>query len=568
MKKQLKIIMAIVLAVSMLAGISACSNGNNDTPSSSQSSTDGVGTTSSNAQREKGSIVMSIDWPTFIDPAVGSKGSDSVAALNMYDTLAFPNSDGTVSPNAAKSWDVSADSTIYTFHLRDDIKFHSGNKLTASDVKFSMDRLLTIGEGFAYLFTDVIKEVKVIDDQTVEFTLKAPSGTFPAMLIRLYILDEKTVRAHINPSGSYGKNGDYGKEWLMVNDAGSGPYKVREMKTEEYLIMERYADYWSGWEAGAPESIKLLGGLEATAVRTMISRGELDITNDAQTPEAYNAMDSMNGVDVVRLLSGVNVNLMLNTKKAPTDDIHVRRAMAYAIDYDTIINNIYTGSEKATGPVVAGMSAAALTEEDMPYRYNLEKAKEELKQSKYYDQLTNGQMPISFTWCSEGGLQQEKLALLFQAGMAEVGVKVEITGKPFATMMTDAQTAETTPNASIVAFAPAYLDAGSILKTRYHSSSCGSWEQMEWLKDNEIDSLISNALVIVDQKERNDKYKEIGKKLVELSPTVWLFDAATTYAYRSDYIKVWPTVEKNVSGESFLYAMGYPYYFRDFRLAD
>ncbi len=565
MKKWLKSMMTIVLIALMLTGSLGCAN---DTSSSSQDNTDGAGTTLGDAQREKESIVMSVDWPTFIDPGVGSKGSDSVAILNLYDTLTFPNSDGTVSPSLAKSWDVSDDSTIYTFHLRDDVKFHSGNTLTASDVKFSMDRLLTIGEGFAYLYTDVVKGVKVIDDYTVEFTLNAPSGIFPSKIVRLYILDEKTVRANINPDGYYGENGDYGKEWLMVNGAGSGPYKVKEMKTEEYLTMERYEDYWDGWEAGTPESIKLIGGLEATAVRTMISRGELDITNDAQTPEANESMDAMDGVDVVSLLSGVNANLMLNTKMAPTDDVHVRRAVAYAIDYDTIINNIYTGSVKATGPVVRGMAAAALSEAEMPYRYDLIKAKEELKKSKYYDQLKNGEMSLSFTWCTEGGLQQEKLALLIQAGMAEIGINVEITGKPFASMMTDAQTVETTPNASIVAFAPTYLDAGSVLKTRYHSNSCGSWEQMEWLQDKEIDAMISNALVIVDQEERNEKYKEIGKKLIDVCPTAFLFDAATTLAYRSDHITVWPAVKKNVEGESFLYAMGYQYYFRDFRVAD
>nr|WP_312579396.1 ABC transporter substrate-binding protein [Sedimentibacter sp.] len=562
MKKQFKITIAIFLIVSVMTGIVGCGNVN-ETPASSDNGTNGAET-----GREKGSIVMSMDWPLFIDPAVGSKGSDSVAMLNMYDTLIFPNSDGTISSHVAEDWDVSDDSTVYTFHLHDNIKFHSGNILTSSDVKFSMDRLLNIGEGFAYLFTDVVQDVKVIDDQTVQFILKVPSGTFTSMLTRLYILDEETVRANINSNGSYGENGDYGKEWLMVNDAGSGPYKVREMKTEEYIVMERYEDYWGGWEENAPESIKIMGGLEGTAVRTMISRGELDITNDAQTPEAYYAMDAMVGVDVARLLSGVNVNLMLNTKIAPTDDVHVRRAMAYATDYDAVVNNIYIGSKKATGPVVAGMAAAALTEDDMPYQFNVEKAIEELKQSKYYDQLTSGEMPLTFTWCSEGGLQQEKLALFIQASMAEIGINVEITGKPFAIMMTDAQTIETTPNASIVSFAPAYLDAGNILKTRYHSSSCGSWEQMEWLQDNKIDSMISDALIIIDQEERNNKYKEIEKELVELCPTLWLFDAATTCAYRSDYIKTWPAVEKNIAGESFLYAMGYQYYFRDFRVAD
>lgn len=562
MKKKFKVVTSIFLLISVLIGTVGCGN-NVESPASS-----GGGTNTAGAPgREKGSVILAVDWPTLIDPAVGSKASDSIAMLNMYDTLVFPESDGTISSFVADSWDVSDDSKVYTFHLRNDVVFHSGNKLTASDVKFSMDRLLGIGEGFAYIFNDIVQGCEVIDDQTVKFTLTDQSGTFTSMLTRLYILDEKTVREHISPGGSYGENGDYGKGWLLTNDAGSGPYKVREMKTEEYLIVERYADYWGGWEANAPESIKMLGGLDGTAVRTMISRGELDITGDSETPEAYDAMDAMAGVDIARYLSGVNFNLMLNTKAAPTDDVHVRKAMAFATDYDSIINDIFMGSVKATGPVVLGMAAAALTESDMPYKFDLDKAAEELKQSKYYEQMTSGEMPISFVWCTEGGLQQEKLALFFQASMAKLGVTVEITGKPFATMMTDAQTIETTPNASSVAFAPAYSDAGSVLKTRYHSGSCGSWEQMEWLQDAGIDSKITKAIVTVDQGERNNMYKEIGKELIELCPTIWLFDVATTCAYRSDYISVWPVVEKNNARESFLYAMGYQYYFKDFRIA-
>lgn len=562
MKKKFKTITSIFLLVAILVGVVGCGK-TDEAPSSSVNDTNGA-----NTGKEKGSIIMATDWPTRIDPAVGSKASDSIAMLNMYDTLVFPNSDGTTGAFVADKWEVSEDSKEYTFHLRDDVIFHSGNKLTASDVKYSMDRLLDIGEGFAYIFSDVVESCQVIDDKTVQFILKDPSGTFISMLTRLYILDEKTVQEHTNSSGSYGENGDYGKEWLLTNDAGSGPYKVREMRTEEYLIVERYSDYWGGWEENAPESIKMLGGLDGTAIRTMISRGELDITDDSQTYEAYEAMDAMDGVDIAQYLSGVNFNLMLNTKAAPTDDIHVRRAMAFATDYDSIVNDIFIGSKRATGPVVLGMTAAALTEEDMPYEFNLEKAEEELKQSKYYDQLISGEIPISFVWCTEGGLQQEKLALFFQASMAKIGVKVEITGKTFATMMTDAQTIETTPNASVVSFAPAYSDAGSVLKTRYHSGSCGSWEQMEWLQDDKIDSQIDSALVTVDQDERNSMYKEIGKELVELSPTIWLFDVATTCAYRSNYIQVWPVVEKNNAGEPFLYAMGYQYYFRDFRVVN
>ena len=83
-----------------------------------------------------------------------------------------------------------------------------------------------------------------------------------------------------------------------------------------------------------------------------------------------------------------------------------------------------------------------------------------------------------------------------QAGMSQLGVTVEITGKPFATMMTDASTVEGTPNASFIVFNPAYPDGGACLKPRYHSDSKGSWEHTDWVDDPELDAAIEAAMMI------------------------------------------------------------------------
>ncbi|MDR2089954.1 MAG: ABC transporter substrate-binding protein [Clostridiales Family XIII bacterium] len=550
---------SVVLAV-MLAMTAGC--GNNTASESEGAGADAEQTVAVGAGR----ITQCVNWPCYIDPAVGSGYADSVSMLNLYDTLTFPNTDGSVSPFVATDWEVSDDSTEYTFHLRDDVYFHSGNPLTASDVKFSMDRLLTIGEGYAYLFVDLIDSVAAVDEHTVLFKLKKPSGTFHSTVIRLYILDEKTVMENIDASGTYGEFGDYGKAWLTTNDAGSGPYKVKEMKTEEYLLMERNADYWGGWEDGAPEQAKVIGGITGANLRTMMSRGEVDISYDAETQETYDALDELDGMTVVRLAMGTNLNLMLNTKLAPTDDIHLRRAMAYAMDYETLGTNIYPKSRTATGPIPSGFKAA-LDASEFPYSRNLEKAKAELEQSPYREELLSGELPIALTWCTEGGDRQEKFALLVQAGMSELGVKVNITGKPFAAMMTDAQTVETTPNASMVVFAPPSLDVGSVLKARYHSDSCGSWEQMEWLRDAEIDEMIETAVTIPGDAERDAQYAEIARKIVELCPTIWL-DLSHPMAYNSDHVVLWPAAEISKTGEPFIYATGYTAYYRDFRLAE
>jgi peptide/nickel transport system substrate-binding protein len=135
MKKALKKVIIFLVVATLLLGTIGCNKTETPTSVESQSeSTTGTKQTESTGRGDK-SIVFNVDWPTYIDPGVGSKGSDSIAFINLYDTLTFPNSDGTVRPHVAESWTTNDDSTIYTFILRDDVYFHSGNKLTANDVK-------------------------------------------------------------------------------------------------------------------------------------------------------------------------------------------------------------------------------------------------------------------------------------------------------------------------------------------------------------------------------------------------------------------------------------------------
>ena len=192
--KKMKSILALLLAVTLALSLTACGS---PAPGTDMSDPAPSGALS---DREEGSVIFSIDWPAYIDPGVGNKAADMVAHLNLYDTLTFPLSDGTVAPLLAESWEANHEATEYTFHLMEHAKFHSGNPVTAKDVKFSMDRLLTMGEGYAYLFSNVAS-TEVVDEHTVKFTLKEPSGALPNILIRLYILEEAVVMEHLNASG-------------------------------------------------------------------------------------------------------------------------------------------------------------------------------------------------------------------------------------------------------------------------------------------------------------------------------------------------------------------------------
>ena len=491
-------------------------------------------------------VRIGCSWPTYIDPAVGSDFSSTSSMINLYDTLVYPNPDGSISPHAAESWQISPDYLSYTFEIRKGIKFHDGHELTAEDVKFSMDRLLAIGEGNAYLYRGKVAKTEVLDEYRVRFTLEAPFGPFLSALVRLYILDKECVLEHTT-AGPYGEFGDYGKEYLTRNDAGSGPYMAKDVKVEEYVLLERFADYWDEISPNAPDQVKFMKSPDPVTVKTLMRRGELEFTDASEPMESYAAMEQMDGVDVAKLYTGGCHYLMLHNGRMPTDDIHFRKALSWLFDYDELVSTIFPGSVQASGPVsriIAGYQDGLFQ-----YHKDLDKAREELRKSKYYDQLD--EIVVVFGVNSDVPAQN-KLALLLQADAAKVGVNIELVNMPWATIVDVAADKEKTPNLMYIAVSPSYAEAGAVLESKYHSSSAGTWEQTEWVMNPLVDQLIEDALVTIDRKERFEKYGLIQEIAVAGAFSIFVCEALDMHGYQSAYLN-WPQVDNQnpVSGYEF-----------------
>jgi peptide/nickel transport system substrate-binding protein len=483
---------------------------------------------------------ITFSWPNRIDPAVGNDYVGSTSLANLYDSLIFPNAQGGVDPWLAESWDVSDDDLTYTFHLRQGVKFHDGSELKASDVVYSFNRLKTIGEGYAYLATAGVKEVKAEDDATVTFTLEQPSALFLPSLVRLYIASEALVKQNTKAEGPYGENGDYGKEWLQTHDAGSGPYMVKEFPLEQYLLMEKFDDWWGEFNPNAPDEVRFIGTTEAVTVRSLMDNKELEITDQWQSFEAYQALEEIEGVEIAALPSMSSFYYMVNTKKPPTDDIHCRKAMAYAFDYDAAVGLEWPGTKQMVGPVPA--SLAGHNPNVFVFKRDLDKAKEELAQCKYANELD--QYPVSVNWVAEVP-DEEKWALLFQSNMAEIGVKVDVVKTPWLSLVENTSKLETSPSIATIYVSSDLPEAGLMLKQRYHSSTTGTWQQNEWLQDTELDQAIDDALVTLDEKERFEKYAQIQEQLAELAPSIFIYDQVEKHAYR-DCVD-WPAARNETS---------------------
>ncbi|MBK8020651.1 MAG: ABC transporter substrate-binding protein [Chloroflexi bacterium] len=497
------------------------------------------------AQDDVRNLRVTFSWPNYIDPAVGSDFASSTSLVNLYDSLVFPMGDGSVSQWLAESWTISDDGLTYTFTLRQGVMFHDGTELLASDVVYSFNRLKEIGEGYAYLLPAAT--VSAADDYTVSFTLEQPSGLFLPSLVRLYIVNEDLVRANTNADGLYGENGDYGKEWLLTNDAGSGPYMVEEFPLAEYLQLTKFDGWWNAenFKADAPTRARFIGTTETATVRSLMADAELEITDQWQTNEALTALDGLDGVDIKTFPTMTSFYFMMHNKLAPLDDVHCRRAVAYAFDYSQAVALEWPGTQQMVGPVpstVGGHNPNATV-----YTRDLDKAREELAQCQYGADIAS--YPIDIVWVAEVPAE-ERFALLFQANMAEIGIPVNVVSNPWLSVVENASSQETSPHIVTIYVASDLAEAGLMLQQRYHSSTTGTWQQNEWLLDAEIDAAITDALNTADQEERFAKYSEIQATLADLSPSLFIYDQLQKHAV-SSRVEWTPEANSPVMGYQF-----------------
>jgi peptide/nickel transport system substrate-binding protein len=264
-----------------------------------------------------------------------------------------------------------------------------------------------------------------------------------------------------------------------------------------------------------------------------MSRQELEITDQWQTVEALEALDELEGVDIIAFPVLTEFYYMMNTKKPPLDDVNFRRAVAYAFDYDAAVGLEWPGTKQSVGPVPA--ICAGHNPDVFVFERDLDEARAALAQSQYADQLD--QYPIEVHWITEVPAE-EKWALLFQANMAEIGIDVEIVGTPWLSVVEEMASQETSPHIVTIYVSADFPEAGSLLKVRYHSEAAPTWSQNEWLLDADLDQRIDDALATVDEDERYAEYMELQEYIVDLCPSLFLYDQVQKHAVQS-YVD-WP----------------------------
>ena len=523
-----------------------------------------MSTSVASAQPREKIVRIVQSWPVYIDPAVGTDNVAVICAHNFYDMLLTIDDNGAPQPLVAKSWEYDVDTLTYTFKINKGIKFHNGDELKASDVVFSLKRMIDVGEGYGYLFRGEVKNISALDTETVTLTLERQLGIFLFYLAHVAVVNEKQVMENAKKEGSYGEFGDYGKEWLLTHDAGSGPYMVEDVQLTEYILGVRNPNYWrEEIDKDAPDSFKIIGVTEPVTVRTLMAKKELEITDEWQSTENFNAMSKLTGVKVANLRTGAPMLLMFNTSKPPLDDVHFRRALTNIFDYAICKDQILPTSERPRGvvsPVIPGGDPSLpLLERDV------EKAKAELAQSPYATKLN--EYPIELWWNSVVP-DQEKISLLLQSNCQEIGIKLNIVKSSWTSFVGSTANPDTTPHIGIaVKTSFVYPEAGSLLYILYHSNFRGTFNNIHWLDDatqEEIDSMLEDIFATIDTNERYQKYKAIIRKISDLALDIVAVEMPQRHAYQAEYL-MWPAAKAAEAGEKFNLLPGLRMQFKDMR---
>lgn len=453
-----------------------------------------------------------------LDPAKASDYADSILMFNVYDTLVLPVQGGPgLAPHLAKSW--TTDGASFTFTLRDDVKFQSGNPLRADDVVYSLDRMKALGAGLSYLF-GVVDSAEVVDAHTVKFNLSKPYAPFLASLTRLPIVDKALVEANKGDS-------EWGEAYVSGHSAGSGAYTVNSHNPQEETVMAKNGAYFLPVADVAPDTVRLRYGLEAATVRTLIAQGEHDISSQWLPPEVMKALAN-DGAHLLTEGGTGGFYLKMNTTKAPLDDVNCRQALSAAFDYATAIKMIaitddVSGGSPATGAIPQGMYGA--NGMSMMLKQDMDAAKAHLADCGY----DAADMDIEISWIAEVPLE-ERFALLFQANLAQIGVKSHIVKMPWALFAEQVSKPENTPHISQLFVNAVTGDPDTLLYGMYNSASAGTWQSPEYLNDPKVDEYLEAGRSATTDAEREAAYSKLNARLMELAPTIYAFDRQAVFA--------------------------------------
>lgn len=432
-----------------------------------------------------------------LDPHANNDNASSRVMRQIYETLVNQNENMELEPGLAESWEKIDDLT-FEFKLKKGVKFHNGEELTANDVAFTLKRAL--GSSHVSHIVGAINPegIEVIDPYTIRISTYEPFAPLLAHLAHTAsgILNEKAV----TEAGD-----DYSQ-----NPVGTGPYMLSNWVVGETIELVRFDDYHDEENKGKIEKI-IFKAISEDGNRTIeLETGGVDIAYDISATD----VDRVENSDQLQLIRDMNLSttyIGFNTAKEPFNDVRVRQAINYAIDMDLIVEAVYLGTgEPSKGPL--GPNVWASNRNLKPYEYNLEKAKELMKEAG----LENGFKTT--IWTNENQ-QRMDIAEILQNQLREINIEAEVNVMEWGAYLEGTAAGE--HDMFILGWVTVTGDPDYGLYPLFHSSTHGDAGNRTFYSNERVDELLDLARVNVDPEIREKAYMEVQEIVRNDAP--WIF---------------------------------------------
>ncbi|PJM73565.1 hypothetical protein CS006_05945 [Bifidobacterium primatium] len=444
-------------------------------------------------------------------PATGYSNGDIWAIQQVFQTLTRNKTDGSgVEPGLATSWKKSSDGKSWTFNLRKGVKFHNGKTMTAKDVKFSIDFARTARDDKPWQFLFVaIKNVDIIDDYTVRLDLTQPWAPLLA--------DLSMSAISIMPANFAGKS----ESQFRSDPIGTGPFKVGEWKKGDYIKLVRNTDYW---EKGLPKlnSVTFKYVADANTRSQMVQAGQAQI-DEFPTAVSVASLKKTKNVHVDSFPSTSLIWVNLNNRKKPLNDVHVRRAMAYAIDKAAIVRAVYYGQAESANSMLS-KNLMGYAKETRDLKYDMAKAKAELAKStapKHFSLTIQVQ---------SGDPEKSMLAQVLQESWKELGIDVTLQTLDSTTVYSNRTAGDF--DVAMFEMTNDISDPDEWMQYMFSSSA----NVNSGYKNPRVDELIKKAAADADTDARLKDYAEVQQIIADEAPEIPLVYKPGLFAVR-DQVK-------------------------------
>ena len=388
-----------------------------------------------------------------LDPS--SEFSNSILLLpNVYETLTLWNPTTNIAdPLLATAWTHSNDGLTWNFTLQQGVTFHDGTPFNATALKFSIDRTVYMNQGAAYIWYPlagagayfavsgsaqpwttpewtafVADSITIVDANHVTFHLD-----YPAALDKIassgygaYMFSPNTPPTTA-PGGNVTAQFDQQQTWFnkQYHDSGSGPYMINSAQySASYVVLDKYANYWGGWKAGQFDHAVIKVIPDQIQREQAVTSGAADITEDVLLQDIP-TLQNNSAVKVLVTPSYRALYAFFNMQRSPTDNLSVRKALAYALPYQDMVNTVVKGlGTQSIGVVPPKMWGHAATLPPFPQDQTL------AQQSHPTSPHPNGGFTLTYTYVT-GDLYEQKLAELWKSNLATLNITLNIQPMPW-----------------------------------------------------------------------------------------------------------------------------------------